>query len=66
MLTADCRTHRCTLGSLPVLLIATDRGATKEFRSLKATFFVGIELRKCKSKYVLGKIDLLVHFLSSN
>ena len=32
--------------------------------ALKATLFVDLELRKCASKQILGKIDLLVHALA--
>ena len=40
-------------------------GAIREFWGFKATFFVGIELRKCISKIYLGKIDYSIDFLSS-
>ena len=41
-------------------------GVINEFWGFEKTLFVYTELRKCTSKYIyLGKIDLLVYFLTS-
>ena len=50
---------------LHLIIHTTLEGANKEFQGFDSTLFLGIELRKCKTNICLGKIGLLVDFLSS-